>query len=146
MWDHPGYAAFSAAYNERTPIVYVGSNDGLLHGFNACIPGVTPGCSPAEAGKEVISYVPSTVFNNLSRLTDKKYNTNHRYFVDGSPMVADVDTGGATPTWKTLLVGSLGGGGQGYFALDVTNPTDTSQLAPTFLATNAADLFSVGVF
>lgn len=137
--DHPGYTAFNATYKNRFPVVYVGSNDGILHGFNACIPGVTPGCSAADAGKELITYVPSMVYANLARLTDKDYNANHRYFVDGSPMVADAKTG-TTPSWKSVLVGSLNGGGKGFYALDVTNPSGLSGSAPAFTAANAASL------
>lgn len=144
--DHAGYAAFSAdttgsnGYKNRMPMVYVGANDGTLHGFNACVVGVGS-CTTADAGKELIAYVPSMVYANLSRLTDKDYNANHRYFVDGSPMVADANTGTTvSPDWKSVLVGSLNAGGQGYFALNVTNPTDTSKTAPTFAAANAANL------
>lgn len=137
--DHAGYAAFSAAYKNRLPMVYVGSNDGTLHGFNACIPGVTSGCLAADAGKELITYIPSAVFANLSRLSDKDYNANHRYFVDGSPMVADAYNS-STSSWRSVLIGSLNGGGKGFYALDVTNPADTSQSAPIFSAANAASL------
>ncbi len=137
--DHPGYAAFETAHRNRLPIVYVGANDGMLHGFNACIPGVTPGCSAANAGKEMIAYVPSMVYTNLGRLTDKDYDANHRFFVNGSPMVADAYLSGALG-WRTVLVGGLNGGGKGYFALDVTNPADASQTGPTFTTANAANL------
>ena len=137
--DHPGYAAFHAAYKDRLPAVYVGSNDGILHGFNACIPGVTPGCSATDAGKEILTYIPSMVYANLSRLTDKDYNANHRYFVDGSPMVADAYIG-SIPSWKSVLVGGLNGGGKGYFALDITNPSGISGSAPAFTTGNAASL------
>lgn len=137
--DHAGYAAFSAAYKNRLPMVYVGANDGILHGFNACIPGVTSGCMATDAGKELVTYIPSTVYANLSRLTDKDYNASHRYFVDGSPMVADTYNS-STSSWRSVLVGSLNGGGKGFYALDVTNPSDTSQSAPIFSAANAANL------
>lgn len=137
--DHAGYSAFNAAYKDRLPMVYVGANDGILHGFNACIPGVTSGCVATDAGKELITYIPSTVYANLSRLTDKDYNASHRYFVDGSPMVADAYIS-STSSWKSVLVGSLNGGGKGFYALDVTNPSDTSQSAPIFSVANAASL------
>jgi len=137
--DYAGYAAFNAAYKNRLPMVYVGANDGILHGFNACIPGVTPGCLATDAGKELITYIPSTVYANLSRLTDKDYNASHRYFVDGSPMVADAYNS-STSSWRSVLVGSLNGGGKGFYALDVTNPSDTSQSAPTFSVANAGSL------
>lgn len=138
--DHVGYAAFRTSYKDRTPVVYIGSNDGMLHGFNACIPGVTPGCTAADAGKELLAYIPNSVYSNLSRPSAKDYNTNHRYFVDGSPMVADAYIG-ATPSWRSVLVGSLNGGGKGYYALDITNPADGSKSAPVFSAANAAGLF-----
>ncbi len=137
--DYAGYSAFSAAYKNRLPMVYVGANDGILHGFNACIPGVTSGCAAADAGKELITYIPNAVYANLSRLTDKDYNASHRYFVDGSPMVADTYNSSAS-SWRSVLVGSLNGGGKGFYALDVTNPSDTSQTAPIFSAANAASL------
>ncbi|MCE7915618.1 MAG: pilus assembly protein PilC [Nitrosomonas sp. PRO4] len=137
--DYPGYKSFKNSYKDRMPMVYVGSNDGMLHGFNACITGITPGCTTADAGKELLVYIPNAVYENLSRLSDKDYNTNHRYFVDGSPMAADVYFN-STASWKSILVGSLNGGGQGYFALNITNPTDTSKSAPTFSAANAASL------
>lgn len=129
--DHPGYKDFSGTggYKNRTPMVYVGANDGSLHGFKA------------EDGEELIAYVPAMVYSNLSRLTDKNYGSDHRYFVDGSPMVADVNLGtDAAPNWRTVLVGGMNGGGQGFYALDVTNPMDTSKAAPTFAAGNAASL------
>jgi type IV pilus assembly protein PilY1 len=100
-----GYSTFVTAQKSRTPILYVGGNDGMLHGFSA------------TDGKELIAYVPRSVVGGLKDLTDKDYQ--HRYYVDGSPMTGDIkdDT-----TWKTLLVGALGAGGKGYFVLDVTNP------------------------
>jgi type IV pilus assembly protein PilY1 len=134
--DQPGYTAFSGSSGNggRTPMVYVGANDGILHGFNACVAGGTPGCLAADEGKELIAYIPSMVYGNLNRLPDANYNANHRYFVDGSPMVADANMGTTgSPSWKSVLVGGLNGGGQGYFALDVTNPN-------TFSDANAASL------
>lgn len=129
--DHPGYSGFRSAYLDRKPVVYVGANDGMLHGFDASF--VKSGevyLPTADSGKEVLGYVPTPVYPNLSRLTEQNYNANHRYFVDGSPMVADAcvgSCGGASATWKSVLVGSLGAGGKGYFALDVTNPAGFSE-------------------
>ncbi|WP_197370695.1 PilC/PilY family type IV pilus protein, partial [Streptomyces clavuligerus] len=53
-------------------------------------------------------------------------NNNHQSYVDASPVVAEAqvaNTGGATD-WKTVLVSGTGAGGQGVFALDVTNPAN----------------------
>jgi type IV pilus assembly protein PilY1 len=114
-------------------------NDGdATNDHDALVPSST-------AGKEVLGYVPTPVYPNLSRLTDQNYNANHRYFVDGSPMAADAcvaNCGGSSATWKTVLVGSLSAGGKGYFALNVTNPAGatSSADAPIFDEDNAADI------
>jgi len=98
---------------ERQPMVYVGANDGMLHAFDAL------------EGIERWAYIPSTVFPYLHELTDPNYT--HRYFVDGSPQTIDAYYafgGGNTKEWRSVLVGTLGGGGPGIFALDVTDPDD----------------------
>lgn len=132
--DHPGYTAFRDAALSRKPVVYVGGNDGMLHGFDASLDftSSTIGVPTSTSGNEVLAYVPSAVYPNLSKLTGQAYNQNqnHRYFVDGTPMVADAYLG---TTWTTVLIGGLGGGGKGYYALDVTNPAN-------FTEAKAADL------
>lgn len=105
------YLAFrqGAAYKSRTPLIVVGANDGMLHGFDASL--------TATGGTELFAYVPQAVMGNLYRLTQSNYS--HRYFVDGSPATSDVYFG---DSWHTLVVGTTGAGGNGVFALDVTNP------------------------
>lgn len=103
------YSTFKSSNSNRTPVVYVGANDGMLHAFNA------------NNGDEIFAYVPSKVYGNLSNLTAKPFV--HKYFVDGDTSFGDVFINGA---WKTILVGSLRKGGQGVFALDVTSPTSFS--------------------
>jgi len=98
-------------------MVYIGANDGMLHGFSA------------TDGSELIAYIPQGVAQgDLRKLTDTTYV--HRYFVDGSPFTGDAYIG-STPAWKTVLTGTLGAGGKGYFVLDVTDPSQ-------FTASNAA--------
>jgi type IV pilus assembly protein PilY1 len=104
----PGFTAHQAATAARAPMVYVGSNGGMLHAFDA------------RTGDELWAYVPTMVMRNLYHLADKDYASRHRFFVDATPAVADVMIGGQ---WRTLLVGGLGAGGRGYFALDVTDPS-----------------------
>jgi type IV pilus assembly protein PilY1 len=80
----------------------------------------------ASNGKEVLAYVPSTMFANLSQLTSQSYT--HRYYVDGSPTTGDIYANlHGVQEWRTVLVGGLRNGGQGYFALDVTDPTTFSE-------------------
>jgi type IV pilus assembly protein PilY1 len=109
------YTAFRAtnAYKSRTPLVVVGANDGMLHGFDARVSDTSSG----NGGNELFAYVPNSVYGNLAKLTDPAYS--HRYFVDGTPRTSDVYIGGS---WKTMVVGSTGAGGKSVFALDITNP------------------------
>jgi type IV pilus assembly protein PilY1 len=130
--DASSYTLFKAAKLTRTPMVYVGANDGMLHGFNV------------NSGDELFAYVPSAVLKNLYRLPAQNYNAaGHRFFVDGSPVVNDVYFGGA---WHTVLVGSLRAGGRSLFALDITDPTDIKLLWERSFndTTPAADLANLG--
>lgn len=119
-----GFSTFAQAQASRKPMVYVGGNDGMLHGYDASFtlgsdnnPVVT-----ATSGKELFAFVPSVVYKNLSQLMSPNYS--HKFYVDGSPVVGDaVFTAGG---WKTMLVGGMNAGGQGIYALDVTDPTQFS--------------------
>lgn len=99
-----GYDNFFNSQRNRDATIYVGANDGMLHAFNAV------------TGEERFAYVPAAVIPRLASLADPEYS--HQYFVDGSPIVADVKDG----SWKSVLIGSLGRGGNTLFALDVTDP------------------------
>ena len=105
-----GYPAFRTANLTRTSVAYVGANDGMLHGFKTA------------DGMPVLSYVPRGVYPFLSSYADKAHV--HRMYVDGPIITADWYNGEA---WRTLLIGALGAGGRGFFALDVTNPADFSE-------------------
>lgn len=118
LYSNDDYSTFKATYSGRAEMLYVGANDGMLHGF-----------STAD-GAEKIAYIPLGVYSKLREYSEPSYNSSHKYYVDGSPFTGDFYTGS---TWKTALVGVLGGGGKGYFVLDVTDPTG-------FTATNASSL------
>ncbi len=90
--------------------LYVGSNDGMLHAFDA------------NTGVEIFAYIPSMVIPNLSKLTNNSYV--HSHFVDGPISIDNMNISG---TRKTILVGGLGAGGAGLYALDVTTPTVESE-------------------
>lgn len=126
-----GYTDFVRSNKFRPGVLYVGGNDGMLHGF------------AASDGSEKVAYVPRGVIPTLNLLTEPQYNNKHKFYVDGSPMTGDADMGvgaqdpgdpnNATylPDWRTLLVGTLGLGGKGYYVLDVTNPTAMDIVSPT---------------
>lgn len=102
----PSYKEFSQKAIARKPMVYVGANDGMLHGFDA------------GTLKEVFAFIPNAVLSKLAALTDKNYT--HDFYVNESPIAAEV----LHPArgWTTQLIGFMGAGGKGVFALDVTSP------------------------
>ncbi len=159
--NDPGtlYPQFLADKSSRRAMVYVGANDGMLHGFDASFAcqdtdpladsdGDTDpenDCDikvPAStAGDELLAYVPKAVWPNLPSLTSTTYT--HKYFVDGSPTSWDAYWG---TSWKTVLVGGLGAGGKAVYALDVSTPTSfgTSSVLWEFTGNTAAQIANLG--
>ncbi|NQV69904.1 MAG: pilus assembly protein [Pseudohongiella sp.] len=121
------YSAFVSANTARDGVVYVGANDGMLHGFEEA------------TGNEILAYVPNAVYENLYRLTATSYG--HRNFVDDGTNSADVymantnDPGtGTNGLWRTVLAGGLGGGGQAIYALNVTDPASFDEVNAASIA------------
>jgi len=111
----PDYASFKTANASRQGVLYVAANDGMLHAFNG------------DTGQELWAYVPRIVMSEMHKLAFKNYDAEHRYFVDGSPAVMDVFFKSSNQ-WKTVLVGGLNAGGRGYYALDITDPSNPKGL------------------
>lgn len=110
------YASYVSGKASKTAKVIVGANDGKLHVFNA------------TTLQEIYAYVPNMVFPKLRDITAQNYGkpTNpHQYLVDGPLTVSDVYDGS---NWRTIVVGTLGGGGRGVFALDVTDDSNPQVL------------------
>ena len=113
-----GYDTFKSDNASRHGMVYVGANDGMLHAFST---------KTGEAGKEKWAYVPTVVMPNLWKLADKYYKSSHAFFVDGTPLIADVYDADSS-AWKTILVGGLNAGGRSFYAIDITTPESPSLL------------------
>lgn len=112
----PSYASFITAQKSRDPLLWVGANDGMLHGFKA---------TGSDAGAPVMSYIPSPMVGQLRSLSQGSTITSG---VDGSPFTGDVLVGSSTSAlWKTYLFSSLGRGGRAVFALDVTTPSTLTE-------------------
>ncbi|QIL72040.1 pilus assembly protein PilY [Diaphorobacter sp. HDW4B] len=147
-----GYKGYSTFYNDnkdRKQLLWVPSNDGMLHAFNA------------KTGAEVFAYVPGVLANRLAeiplqrgttartRINGVNFTTNDVEskpdgivwaYVDGSPFVADVNIGTSAneddnkDKWRSYLFGALGRGGKAIYALDVS---DVGSLTET----NASSVF-----
>jgi type IV pilus assembly protein PilY1 len=125
------YEQFAKDQRSRRPVVYAGANDGMLHAFDASQN--ADGSVAATAGRELWAYVPRSAYVHLGNLT-KKTGFTFAPTVDATPVVQDVFFAASTATpastsagWHTVLVGGLGQGGRGVYALDVTQPDPSLQ-------------------
>lgn len=116
-----GYSDFLLSKaNRSNPMVFVGSNGGMLHAFDAA------------TGTEQFAFVPRGVLPELYRLAQQSYalsTSSHRFYVDGPLTEADALLSGQ---WQNLLIGSLGAGGKGLFALNLP-VSSTSGTEPTLM-------------
>jgi len=133
---NPGYSSFKSTYASRDTIVYVGANDGMMHAFDGSI-------SSSTGGTERFAYIPSFAYGDSATTSDRyaatyglaslgNPNYSHHYFVNATPKQFDVDLGNVRSSadakagkadWRTLLIGGMGKGGKGYYAIDVTDPS-----------------------
>ncbi|HEX7325120.1 MAG TPA: PilC/PilY family type IV pilus protein [Rhodanobacteraceae bacterium] len=113
------YSSFASTDANRVNVVYVGSNDGFVHGFEAGVNGDGAKGAPDNDGKELVGYMPYDVLmNKVVNLTNPLYR--HNYLVDATPVAGDVFYGN---TWHTWLVGGVGSAGSEIYALNVTDPS-----------------------
>lgn len=123
---YPGYSDFVINNRSRQNVLWVPSGDGMLHALKA------------SDGTALMSYVPGSLVGRLGAATFSEQAVTA--YVDGSPFTADVSFKTIKPDntvaydWRTYLFSSLGRGGRGLFALDVT---DTSALNES----KASDIF-----
>lgn len=137
------YGLFTSNNATRLNVVYVGGNDGILHGFEAGY--FTSGnfSDPngqgigSNDGKEVLGYMPADVLaSKVVSLTNPNYV--HEYMVDATPAVGDLFYGS---NWHTWLVGGVGSTGKEIYALDVTNPGNSgTPQGPSLSEGNASTL------
>jgi type IV pilus assembly protein PilY1 len=94
----------------RRAAVYVGTNNGMLHSFDAV------------TGDELFAFIPRVFTNEMPKVASPNFAT--RPMVDVPPTIGEarMSTGTGAAAWKTVLVSGYGGGAQGAFALDVTRP------------------------
>jgi type IV pilus assembly protein PilY1 len=120
----PSYNAFKTAQANRTTVLIAGANDGMLHAFRE------------SDGVELWAFIPPDMLDNVGDLTNA--SGEHEFYVDSSPIAADVKIGG---NWKTIVVFGHRRGGKNYHALDITDTTNPLYLW-TFNDTNLGESWS----
>lgn len=140
------YAAFAANNQGRMMMMYVSSNDGMMHGF-----AVSPNDASDDSivtdtfNNELYAFIPPFILPQLKN----QYPNKPGKLLDSTAIVQDVvattpghtnaygyklerdlsATIGRSNTWRTILVQGFGGQQSGYFALDITEakqPTSTA--------------------
>ncbi len=127
------YQSFASLNSQRPTVLYVATNDGLLHAFDANVTSTN-----REKG-ELWAFLPPGVLYGLR----SAYPAANPLLLDGPPIVKDVvfDRSKAgssllqSSNWHTTLVAGFGSGHRGYYALDVTDPKPNTDLTkgPQFL-------------
>lgn len=127
------YRTFRQTYQNRRQMVYVGANDGMVHGFNSGFFDANTSSYALEKngetehplGSELWAYVPYNVLPHLQWLTKPDYP--HVYFLDGSIKYYDVNIFPKDKShpegWGTILVVGMRFGG-GDFTLDPQEDAD----------------------
>lgn len=131
--------------------------DGTLPGYvsttsSGTTTTTTSSCS--FCGQELFAYIPSFVYGDSSTAASKGLaslgdpSRSHYYMVDATPLSFDIDLNNvcgdstnstsstcakvsSTPAWRTVLIGGLGKGGKGYYAIDVTSPGTVTSTTST---------------
>jgi hypothetical protein len=133
-----GYRCYESRHANRRKLLLVGSNDGMVHAFDAGQPhsAVSGGTTTVNfdngSGSEVWAYMPRAVMPTVADIAN---GTQQHWTVDAPVQGADVfidpaQSGTPDPTkrdWRTVVVAGLREGPEtrginGYYALDITQP------------------------
>jgi len=135
---------FNSTAKDRPMMVYTSSNDGFLHGFKLSPNKTGEAIVNTTASNELFAFIPPAVLPTIA----SQYPSNHLKLLDGAPVVQDVvatvdgsnsyygyklersnlnaQSAAAALTYRTILVQAFGGSNAGYFAVDITEPTDVT--------------------
>lgn len=120
----PYYISSANGYNVIKDILSFGVNDGMVHILDA------------QTGNELMAYIPSAVYSQPNALTLSTYS--HQYLVDGRISAYTGDDN------KTTIVGTLGTGAKGVYALDVSDMISVSKNKIKWEITATGDYSGLG--
>lgn len=119
------YADFVRAHVDDPTMIYVGAQDGFMHGFVLEDEASTTGLNP---GDELWGFMPYEAILRMPAM-----DAGVIFTVDGTPSASVVrfhndPSTDTDDTFHTVLVFSLRGGGFSTIALDITDPTTPKML------------------
>ena len=135
----PYYVSTSKGHTVGKEVVAFAANDGMVHLVDA------------DDGKEVLAYIPSTVYEALGNIVDSAYI--HEYSADGGLAAYSDENdlininldGASTEVARTTLVGRLGLGVKGLYAIDVSDlTTPTADMMSWEITTDTTGFEGIG--
>jgi len=123
---HTKPMAVKYASGDIKKVVYVMTNQGFIHAFDATDPDVPNAADPKEeGGEELYAFMPKELLQNIPALHKPETDAPHIYGLDGAitRWHDDVDNDGIVdPGDNVMLIFGMRRGGSSYYALDVTQP------------------------
>jgi hypothetical protein len=113
------YEDYYYANQNRSRVLYTGTNDGILHMFYG---------DGINAGREIWGFIPDEVLPSLKKIV---LDNEHTYTVDGRLAANDiyyVKPNASANSWTTLLVFGLRRGGNAFYGMDITRVEDKPKL------------------
>ena len=110
-----GHAMFRKNLLDRERLIYITSNEGLLHAFRA------------GTGTEAFGYVPPNLWPKIHQLWlqggQDPEPDRFKWVLASSPRVEDIPPNITPGSWSTQLVLTMGPGDKSFVVLDITNPS-----------------------
>ncbi|MEW5764315.1 MAG: pilus assembly protein [Acidobacteriota bacterium] len=119
------HTTFEAGQKDRTALVWIGSNDGMLHAFKVADGSEVVALLPPNLlAKQVLLYNTFQADPTANPVGQPKMPSDHVYTVARSPRYGDVYFSNLDE-WRTVMLLTEGPGGDLLAALDVTSPVST---------------------
>ena len=166
LYGDRSYRNYEFAQRGREMMIYVGSNNGMLHAFTH---GIYDSENKAfeevdntKLGTEVWAYIPQALLPHLKWLADPNYS--HVFYADLTPKVFDAKIKNNGDEWGTFLLLGLNWGGKRIFVdmdgeekvfwptytlIDITDPREPDVMwersyGGSGLTTSIPEVFKVG--
>ena len=132
LHSRPAVVVYGRNKDDKDAVVYITTNEGLLHAINARDADDPDG----KGGQELWAFAPKELLDRLDFLRDRsdktelKDRTNQRFYgIDGTVRILRIDRDRDGPIDsskgdRVFLFFGLRRGGSAYYAFDVTNPTE----------------------
>jgi hypothetical protein len=114
------HGLFESTQSGREQIIYVASNEGLIHA-------VRSGKVADGGGSEIFAFLPPNLLDKVYQLYLSNGQTSinaYKWIMAASPRVDDLYDGSS---WTTQLLQPFGPKSYGFMQLDITSPTDSSK-------------------